>query len=261
MPIERTCKSCGATFYVKPTVVARGSGNYCSWECRKKQITRLCETCGQPFIAKNCLVAIGKARYCSKKCSPTGTFKQVSRICEVCGTPFTAKPSAVRNGKGRYCSNECNGIGIRGPRTPIGERFWSKVNRSGGPDVCWPWLGRPNTWGYGTFVIRLGVRILAHRMAYELTYGKIPDGLFGTHECDNPICCNPKHITPGTSKKNSYDILLHTGKWPRETFSDEDVRSIRMSTRTLQSVAQQYSTSKSTVSRIRHRKVYSRIPD
>lgn len=62
------------------------------------------------------------------------------------------------------------------------ERFWAKVDRSGGPDACWPWLGfvRPN--GYG--IARVGrMTMQASRRAWILTVGPIPEGLVIDHLC------------------------------------------------------------------------------
>jgi hypothetical protein len=89
-------------------------------------------------------------------------------------------------------------------------RFWTRVDASGGPDACWPFVGRHNQCGYG--VVRIGsVRTvqrgeLAHRVAYVLTQGEFPpDRPFGLHTCDNPPCCNPSHIYAGTQADNNRD--------------------------------------------------------
>lgn len=88
------------------------------------------------------------------------------------------------------------------------ERFWEKVNSSEGVDRCWNWTGGCNTPGYGQIRMGDGIkskRMLSHRVAYELAYGEIPDGLLVCHRCDNPLCCNPTHLFLGTNADNAKD--------------------------------------------------------
>jgi hypothetical protein len=127
---------------------------------------------------------------------------QYTHSCTYCGGEFLSRYRVKA-----YCSIACANRDKR-PR-PIEERFWEKVDKRG-PDECWPWLDVPNAWGYGMF--RIGKRKRpAHRLAYEFTHGPIPsqapDGrrMFACHKCDNPICCNPVHIFPGTDLDNNRD--------------------------------------------------------
>lgn len=88
---------------------------------------------------------------------------------------------------------------------PMADRFWPKVDRRG-PDECWPWTGGQNGYGYGYFnvdVTRTGHRnAAAHRVAYELSVGPIPDGLTLDHLCLNRLCVNPAHLEPVTLAEN-----------------------------------------------------------
>jgi len=89
-----------------------------------------------------------------------------------------------------------------------GPRFWALVDRSGGPDACWPWLGyRKTRGGYGQ--VRRDHRTYpAHVFAWVLVNGPLPaDKPCGLHRCDNPPCCNPTHIFPGTNADNSADMV------------------------------------------------------
>lgn len=70
--------------------------------------------------------------------------------------------------------------------------FWSKV-RAGDQAECWPWLQSTGSHGYGQTWDKKTVR-LAHRVAWELTYGRIPEGLTVDHACRNRPCCNPAHM-------------------------------------------------------------------
>lgn len=96
---------------------------------------------------------------------------------------------------------------------PMLDRFWEKIDTSNGPDACWPWTA--GTSGeYGEFATRPGVPALASRLAWELTYAeKIPDTLCALHSCDNPPCCNPKHLFLGTRGDNSRDKHAKGRDW------------------------------------------------
>lgn len=85
-------------------------------------------------------------------------------------------------------------------------RFWAMVDTSAGPDECWPWIGYLAPNGYGRFTVATDQRARkAHRVAYELAVGPIPDGLLVRHSCDNPPCCNPTHLSVGTQVDNMRD--------------------------------------------------------
>lgn len=84
------------------------------------------------------------------------------------------------------------------------EVFWSKVDTSGGPDACWPWLGGVHHSGYGV-THHEGKQWRANRLAFLFAKGPIPDGLIICHACDRPLCCNPAHLTAGTTSDNAKD--------------------------------------------------------
>jgi hypothetical protein len=86
------------------------------------------------------------------------------------------------------------------------ERFWSKV-KIGRPDDCWEWQASRTKKGYGSFGITSRKVVGAHRIAWELTNGSIPEGLEVLHSCDNPPCCNPAHLFLGTKKDNRIDCV------------------------------------------------------
>ena len=88
------------------------------------------------------------------------------------------------------------------------ERFWSKVDRSGGPDACWPWLAGRGKNGYGWFRSASGDQRGAHRSSWELSIGPIPPGLCVCHSCDNPPCVNPAHLWLGTHTDNNVDKMV-----------------------------------------------------
>ncbi len=83
------------------------------------------------------------------------------------------------------------------------DRFWSRVNVST-PDACWEWIGAKNQ-GYGWLSYQ-GKPGTAHRIAYTLAKGVIPEGLVVRHTCDNRPCCNPDHLLVGTVADNNRDM-------------------------------------------------------
>jgi hypothetical protein len=87
----------------------------------------------------------------------------------------------------------------------IVEKFWSRVDVGG--SGCWEWTaGRNIDGGYGRLRLDGGL-IMAHRLAWILTYGPIPEGLSVCHHCDNPPCCNPSHLFVGTQADNVMDAM------------------------------------------------------
>jgi hypothetical protein len=83
-------------------------------------------------------------------------------------------------------------------RTDDQKRFWSKVEFSGS---CWLWTGTKSDTGYGNIYID-GSKQLAHRVAYELLVGPIPEGLDLDHLCRIRACVNPDHLEPVTRREN-----------------------------------------------------------
>lgn len=113
----------------------------------------------------------------------------------------------------KYCECGCGQPTIRGNRflrghghgRPIEIRFWEKVNRRG-PNECWPWLACSQKEGYGVISYQ-GKTQRAHRIAFMLHHGPIPDGMFVCHACDNPSCVNPAHLWLGRNEENVQDML------------------------------------------------------
>jgi hypothetical protein len=139
--------------------------------------------------------------------------------------------------------------------------FWAYVDRGEG---CWEWCGKRARTGYGL----VGKR-LAHRIAWELTYGPIPDGMEVCHACDNPPCVRPSHLFLGTHHENMLDAaqkgrigrhpnslasLRHSGlvagpDHPNRKLTADQVRAIRAATGRFQSdLAVEYGVCQRTIS-------------
>src|ERR1035437_6125251 len=117
-------------------------------------------------------------------------------------TPKVTCPDC--GGRKGYTARRCLACAIKTYRAPSEaldpvEVFWSKVDRLGGPDACWPWMGARDQDGYGLFRPPKATRRptqRAHRFALELKLGRpLAPGMQARHAvCDNPPCCNPAHL-------------------------------------------------------------------
>lgn len=67
-------------------------------------------------------------------------------------------------------------------------------------DLCWNWLGKLNTGGYGTF--KVGEARTAHRVSYQFYKGELIESMQVDHLCSNPICVNPDHLELVTPEQN-----------------------------------------------------------
>ncbi len=82
--------------------------------------------------------------------------------------------------------------------TTFEERFWAKVEKT---PTCWLWRAGKDHLGYGQ-IRRDGSHAKAHRVAYDLLVGPIPDGLELDHLCRVRNCVNPAHLEPVTHAEN-----------------------------------------------------------
>ena len=142
-------------------------------------------------------------------------------------------------------------------RLSIAERLWRRVDKSGGPDACWPYMGSRNSSGYGGLGGKDGS---THRAAHESENGPIPDGMSVCHRCDNPPCCNPAHLFLGTVLDNSRDMVSkgrspdtrneRSGKAKLTNAQIEEIRERWGSGETLKSLAREFRVSSSYLTRV-----------
>lgn len=110
------------------------------------------------------------------------------------------------------------------------ERFWARVDRSG--DGCWEWKGARASKGLPYGIAHLGRPRPAHVVAWVLTHGEPPPGMFVCHSCDNPPCCRPSDLFLGTAADNSADMASkgRASRHPKvaqRKLTDDQVRAIR----------------------------------
>ena len=140
------------------------------------------------------------------------------------------------------------------------ERFWERVDRSGGPNACWPWIAGMAQ-GYGVLSVN-GISVRAHRFSYVLHHGA-PLGLgklWVLHQCHNPACVNPQHLRLGTPCENSREKVQSNRHRP--LFSPDDILAIRATqgTRRASQVAAHYGVRADTIRNIWRRKTWKHIP-
>ncbi len=164
--------------------------------------------------------------------------------------------------------------------SPALYRFWASLSKNG-PEAhsqlgkCWVWLKLEKHYkGYGVF--RVGrCRIRAHRYAYELLTGDIPEGQHVLHKCDNPACVNPNHLFLGDHQINSQDKVNKGRQVKGEQFctaklTEAQVLEIRSRYKSragvkgevngLVNLAREYGVTKGSISKIVQGKSWKHLP-
>lgn len=151
------------------------------------------------------------------------------------------------------------------------DAFWERVDR-GNDDECWNWTGfaktnPKNPTPYGVLGWR-GKSSRAHRVAYEISAGKIPEGAMVLHRCDNTLCCNPNHLYLGNHAQNMRDMVDRNRRKGsgggqengRAKLTNEQAKAIRaeyaQGVRSQQSIASEYGISQFAISQIIANKRY-----
>lgn len=154
-------------------------------------------------------------------------------------------------------------------RTLNAEWFWCKVIRT---NNCWEWMASTDGhFGYGQCKFR-GTVQRAHRIAYTITYGEIPEGFCVLHHCDNPRCVNPAHLFLGSIAENNQDMFckgrasggsLKGMTNPRAKLSEENVHQIRSLLRgrlTYRAIGNMYGVERQAIKQIARGKYWKHLP-
>lgn len=134
---------------------------------------------------------------------------------------------------------------------------------------CRVWHGRSRIRNYGR--VKIGdENVLAHRVAWELTYGPIPQGLCVLHRCDNPACVNVEHLFLGTQADNVADMCGKGRNRPPNNrgerhgaakLTEDRVRQIRVDERRYRQIAAEHGISASVVCLVKARRAWGHVPD
>jgi hypothetical protein len=139
-------------------------------------------------------------------------------------------------------------------KTPLIERLLAKIDQRG-PDECWPWTGSVDGKGYGR-IAKNGRDVRVHRKVYELSRNAILVSAFVRPTCDNPLCCNPRHLISGIHQDNMDDMVargrcrngVQRGERNgRARLTEAQARAILADPRIYRVIAREYGVSRSTV--------------
>ena len=142
------------------------------------------------------------------------------------------------------------------------DRFWAKVT-VGKPNECWDWQAGKIGTGYGQFWLK-GNMLRAHRVAYVLGKFNQPRKFCVCHKCDNPSCCNPKHLFLGTRADNNNDTHIKKrhryGESCQNThLTNGDILTIRESNKTVIQLAEKYNVTGQAISLIKRGKSWKHV--
>lgn len=124
------------------------------------------------------------------------------RTCDVegCDTVHYSKGWCSKHYQRMYLTGS---LEIGAWQQPVSERFWGRVAKT---DTCWIWQGHKDPKGYGKLGVQRRGTVRAHRLAYELEVGPIPDGMQIDHACLNKSCVRPDHLRLATPKQNCENL-------------------------------------------------------
>ncbi len=140
------------------------------------------------------------------------------------------------------------------------ELFPQKTERVGD---CLIWTAALRTDGYGQQKVD-GYNWAAHRLAYTLVFGDIPEGQVVRHTCDEPRCVNPAHLELGSFADNSADMVergrsLVGARNPRAGLTEQQVLEIYNDPRGPAALASVYGVWKGTISAIKTGRSWSSV--
>jgi len=183
--------------------------------------------------------------------------KEVKMFCLFCH-----KEIPVEKKKAKFCDRKCMSMSFRSDPVKDFHSLYS-VSDNG----CWEWTGLIMTCGYGRTTLN-GNHIKAHRLSYTLFNGKIPEGMFVCHKCDNRRCINPDHLFVGTAKDNNADmiskkrnVVLSGEDVVNSKLKENDVIEIFLSKLDHREIALKYGITRENVGAIKRKKTWKKVTD
>jgi len=127
---------------------------------------------------------------------------------------------------------------------------------------CHLWTGAVNGDGYGTMRVGSNPSAKAHRLAYEIFRGTVPDGMAVCHKCDVPSCVNPDHLFLGTWQVNTIDAVRKK-RWCGQRLGPDDIPTIRKRLSTgeyASAIARDYGVHEQTIYSLKSGKSWAHVP-
>ena len=132
---------------------------------------------------------------------------------------------------------------------------------------CLLWIGPVQRFGYGSLgtTTNKNKYVLAHRAAYEVAFGPIPEGLWVLHSCDVPACVNPRHLRLGDAADNAADRDRRgrggvEGKCKLSPSVIKEIREPQMGRGVTAMLAKRFGVSRDTIGRVRGFKRLRKLP-
>jgi HNH endonuclease len=198
---------------------------------------------------------------------------QTKKTCEYCKNIFEYDDKKRKYA--RFCSRKCREKLLRKEQLEgyrkylenetdeqklewLKEHYEKFVIRN--ENCCWGWSGSLDN-GYGQLNHR-GKIIKAHRASWIIHNGKIPDGLFILHHCDNPVCSNPKHLFIGNNSDNVNDMIRKGRRIKGDCANKLNAETVKTIKKLIAlgvpstKLAKQFHVHRSTIERIKHGKFW-----
>lgn len=202
---------------------------------------------------------------------PLKDTQQLRRTCKNnrCVSPGHMRLVEFEMTESRMRSRHAKGSPGTRPITAAEERFdkFTIPGPTRRPELgpCTYWNGSFMTTGYGSFYMN-GKCGPAHRAAWELKVGPIPDGLWALHKCDDHKCVEVSHLFLGTCRDNVLDMHAKGRGYSskgrsRYALTADQVYEIRDTVGSYKPVAERYGVSVATIHNVRTRRSWVHLPE